>query len=119
MSSMQFSFYLTVDHVHDGDTIYGELDQGLNRYSRPIGVRLDGVDADELGTPEGDAALVAINALISPGDLLQVVSVKWDKYANRIDAGPVINTRTGQDIIKVGLDAGWLRPWDGHGPKPW
>ena len=115
---MIFVYSFTVDHVHDGDTIIGELDMGLGVYQRPISIRLGGVDAAELNTEQGKAAARALMLLAPTGSQLVVHSPGWDKYSNRIDARPVLNAG-GTDVIEAGLLDGWLRPWMGTGPRPW
>lgn len=115
---MIFVYQFTVDHVHDGDTVMGELDQGLGVYQRPISVRFSGVDAPELSTAEGKAAAAQLQLLVQPGMVCTIHSVGWDKYSNRIDARPFQNSG-GTDVIEAGLLGGWLRPWTGTGPRPW
>src|SRR3954449_2307441 len=98
---MIFVYHFTVDHVHDGDTIMGELDMGLGVYQRPISVRFGGADAPELNTEIGKAAATQLQLLVLPGMVCEVHSVGWDKYSNRIDAAPVLNA-AGVDVIKAG-----------------
>ncbi len=91
-------FKLVVDHVHDGDTIYGEIraDAGL-RIQVVLGadgdfwgVRFYGVNAPELSTVAGQAAAAWLKQLVRPGDVLLVDSYSFDKYGRRIDGVPYL-----------------------------
>lgn len=84
---------MTVDHVHDGDTIYGVLDVGMGVYlgrpPRPLfGCRFYGINAPELNTAEGKIVRDYLQTLVRPGDVLRVESHGWDKYGWRIDGVP-------------------------------
>jgi endonuclease YncB( thermonuclease family) len=88
---MEFQYYLTVDHVHDGDTIMGYLDMGLRMYVGRVGeshvsVRLAGVNAPELSEDGGHEARDYLRGLVNVGDVLRVVSHDFerDKYARII-----------------------------------
>lgn len=74
-----------VDTVHDGDTVNIRLDLGfdLTVYTR---VRVFGINAPELNTVAGKAALAYAQALLPVGAAVEVVSHGWDKYGGRIDA---------------------------------
>ena len=81
-----------VDLVHDGDTVNVKLDVGfdLTVYAR---VRIFGINAPEISTPEGKVARDFAKDLLKPGDPVRVVSYGWDNYGGRIDGsieyGPV------------------------------
>jgi micrococcal nuclease len=104
-----------VDLVHDGDTVNVKLDVGfdLTVYTR---VRIDGINAPELSTPEGKAARDFAQTLLAPGDRVHVLSYGWDKYGGRIDGA--IALADGRDFAKAMLDAGHAKPYAGIGPKP-
>lgn len=99
-----------VDQVHDGDTVYVKLDVGfdLTVYTR---VRVMGMDAPELKTPEGKAARDFAQALLPVGREVAVISHGWDKYGGRID-GEIMG------FASAMIGAGHAKPWDGKGPKP-
>jgi endonuclease YncB( thermonuclease family) len=60
------------------------LDLGFN-IQFTIACRVYGVNAPELVTPAGKAALAFTLTLVSPGDHCTVVSHGWDKYGGRFD----------------------------------
>jgi endonuclease YncB( thermonuclease family) len=105
-------FRLLVDHVHDGDTIYGVLtaDAGLGvsvswGATGPFwGVRFYGINAPELATPDGVACRDYLETLVAPGDELEVESYGWDKYARRLDGVPT--TSSGVDLCEAMLAYG-------------
>ena len=106
---MIFTYWLTVDHVHDGDTIYGVLDLGLGHYlgrapSPLFGVRFYGINAPELSTQAGKDCRDYLMSLVLPGDTLRVDSYGWDKYALRVDAIPYL--ADGRSLCQVMLDHG-------------
>lgn len=88
-----YTFTLLVDHVHDGDTVYGTLvaDAGLGVQVRfgatgPLwGVRLAAINAPELGTPDGNTCAALLAGVVKKGAALRVDSIGWDKYGKRID----------------------------------
>lgn len=70
--------------VHDGDTIDIKLDLGfdLTIYAR---VRVFGINAPELKTPEGKVAKVFAEGLLPVGSPVRVVTHGWDKFGGRVD----------------------------------
>src|ERR1700712_4225515 len=52
-----YEYGATVVDIHDGDTLHLEVDLGLDIDTK-LTVRLYGLNAPELSTPEGKAALV-------------------------------------------------------------
>jgi len=103
-----------IDSVHDGDTVNVILDVGfdLSIYTR---VRVFGINAPELSTPEGKAARDFAKKILKKGTRVTVLSKGWDKFGGRIDA---VITVKGVDFAKKMLDAGQAKPWDGKGVKP-
>lgn len=88
---MIYRYSFQVDHVHDGDTIYGDLDMGLGVHLAYVGLRFYSINAPELSTPEGKLCRDYLNMLVKPDDILTVDSYHWDKYAMRIDAVPFLD----------------------------
>jgi endonuclease YncB( thermonuclease family) len=107
-----YPFTLVVDHVHDGDTIYGVLkaDAGMGVHvtwgeTGPLwGVRFYGINAPELATPDGVVCRDYLMTLVQPGDVLSVVSYSWDKYGKRLDGVP--STPGGVDLCAAMLAYG-------------
>src|SRR3954465_5769423 len=97
--STPFTYWFTVDRVHDGDTIMGRLDRGLGQYDggvptlNPItdrvtrSIRLLGINARGVNSPGPavrGAALAStqhLASLVKPGDYSRVRSSGWDKYS--------------------------------------
>lgn len=77
--------------LHDGDTVSLDLDLGFDIVMRAhdfdghpsLSCRVYGINAPELSTPEGVAALDFAETLLKPGDLVTVLSHGWDKYGGR------------------------------------
>jgi endonuclease YncB( thermonuclease family) len=115
-----FTYWFTVDHVHDGDTIMGQLDMGLAHYLGRIGgptysIRLYGINSPELNSPDASIQAAAVAArdylqtLVSPGDYIKVQALSWDKYSMRIDAIPY--STAGQDLCQAMLASGHAVPY--------
>ena len=109
-----WTYLFRVDHIHDGDTIYGVLDKGLGEFlgrqgDKPedlLGLRFYGINAPELSNPDGSgkAARDYLETLISPEEDLAVVVYSWDKYEFRVDGTPY--TPEGVNLCQAMLDAG-------------
>lgn len=110
-----------VDLVHDGDTVNVRLDVGfdLTVYAR---VRVLGINAPELSTPDGKTARDFAQTLLKPGLAVSVTSHGWDKYGGRIDGAIAFPSVPGgapdEDFANAMLIAGHAKPWDGKGAKP-
>lgn len=121
MSGKTFRFYATINEVHDGDTLYGYVDQGLGFWNHGaakngIGLRLNGCNARELGTPGAIEARDNLAALVPVGSVVPITSVSWDKYANRLDV--TITLADGTDLVSKLVADGWAAAWDGTGKRP-
>ena len=74
--------------IHDGDTITFDLDLGFGvrlpgqSWSgiTMLACRVYGINAPELNTDAGKAALAYARTLLAPGDLCEVTSHGWDKF---------------------------------------
>jgi micrococcal nuclease len=104
----------TVVSVHDGDTCTLDLDLGFQITFRHQ-CRLYGINAPELSTDEGKAALAFAQTLLHPGDKVMVLSHSWDKFGGRFDGA--IALADGTDYGKVMIAAGHARIYFGVGPK--
>ncbi len=112
--------------VHDGDTIFLQIDLGFE-----VGVRVDvrvlGINAPELATPAGKVAQQAALAWLmgaASGDWpLVIASYKTDrpigpdKYGGRWDA-LIYRVSDGQELGAALIAAGQAAPWNGQGVKP-
>lgn len=68
----RFMLWVSLLRWHDGDTFMAVVDQGFwtyrGRVDKPIRVRCALIQAPELGTTEGPAALAFANSLAPPGE---------------------------------------------------
>lgn len=98
--------------VHDGDTVHLDLDLGFgiifNSHDldgKPVNsCRVYGINAPELATDAGKAALAFAETLLHPGDHVMVVSHSWDKYGGRFDG--TITLADGRDFATLMLESG-------------
>jgi endonuclease YncB( thermonuclease family) len=121
VTGKMFRFYATVNEVHDGDTLYGWIDQGIGQWSHGaakngIGLRLNGCNARELSEPGGPEARDHLASLIPVGTVLPITSVSWDKYSNRLDV--TVTMPDGSDLVSALIAEQWAVAWDGTGTKP-
>jgi endonuclease YncB( thermonuclease family) len=101
---------------HDGDTARIQLDMGFD-ISWKVSCRLHGIAARELAEPGGREARDHLTGIIPAGTLVDVLSVRYDKYSGRIDVVLFLSadhTDVGAQMIRDGYAA----PWDGKGAQP-
>lgn len=127
-----YTYDAVVKSVHDGDTVTLDMDLGLDVHLSDFKVRLAGINAPELPTPEGKAAREFLAALLPAGTAILVDTVKdrQEKYGRylgvlRIGANP---SMTGKLPVmdregKVSVNDymvlnGYAKPYSGKGPKP-
>lgn len=106
----------TVVEVIDGDTVRIEIDLGFN-IAWTVSVRLHGVAAREKRRPGGPEARDHLAGLIPAGTLVDVLSVRWDKYAGRVQ-GVLFHATRRFDVGATMIKDGYAAPWDGTGPQP-
>jgi endonuclease YncB( thermonuclease family) len=100
-----------VRDLHDGDTIHIDLDLGFGIQldshdldGKPVNsCRVFGINAPELATAAGKAALAFGQTLLKPGDHVTVLSHGWDKYGGRFDG--TITCADGTDYATLMLAA--------------
>lgn len=117
-----FRLWATIRSAHDGDTLYGDVDQGMGTWNKGlsksgVGLRLYGVNARELKTPGGIEARDNLARLIPVGTELQIDCLDWDAWNGRID---VLFLVPGiPDLNALLLAQQWVAgPYFGTGPKP-
>lgn len=106
-----------VVRVVDGDTVILDLDLGFGLYFQGedwdghvrLSCRVLGINAPELGTPEGEASKVFAESLLRPGMIAEVVSTGWDKYGGRFDG--LIALPDGRDFGQAMLKAGQAKAY--------
>lgn len=112
-----FTYAAKVERVVDADTIVVELDLGMRIYFRTR-LRIAGIDAPELSTPEGKEARAFVAALFDPRvvDYRKVVVAthKPDKYGRALaDVTYLDDQGWRMDLANVLLEQGYARPYDG------
>lgn len=109
MSERVFGPYpAVVLSIHDGDTLRLSLDLGFD-LSFAINARVYGINAPELSTSEGKAALAYVQTLVKPGDKLDALSHGWDKYGGRFDA--TLTLQDGRELGVAMIAAGQAKPF--------
>lgn len=116
MISVYGPYLARVVNVHDGDTLDLDLDLGFGitlsaksvKGKSEISCRVFGINAPELATVEGKAALAYALTLVKPGDLVTVLSHDWDKYGGRFDGE--VTLADGSDFATHMLSSGHAVP---------
>lgn len=112
-------FPCQVTRVVDGDTLRVIIDHGFDLRSDQI-VRIAGINAPELSTPEGQKAKTwAINWVASHASkgewpFALLAKPAKDNYGRRLGDLVIGKSSYGADAIA----AGQAMPWNGEGPKP-
>jgi endonuclease YncB( thermonuclease family) len=77
-----YTYDAIIKSVHDGDTVTVDIDLGLDAGLTGQKLRLYGINAPELVTPEGKVALAFIRKFLSPGEwvLVDTIKDKTEKY---------------------------------------
>lgn len=97
---------------HDGDTCHVNIDLGfaVALYGHDIAghaqmsCRVAGINAPELSTLAGKAALLYVEGICPNGTLVKILSLGWDKYGRRFDGK--ITLPDGTDIATLMLSSG-------------
>lgn len=106
-----------VRQVHDGDTIYIDLDLGFGFKveSRDwdghpwLACRVFGINAPELSTAAGKTALSYAQGLLPIGLRVLVTSHGWDKFGGRFDGQ--VTLPDGRDFATLMLESGNAIPY--------
>lgn len=112
----------TLVRVIDGDTVIVRADLGW-RVEIETAVRIDGINAPEHGTPEGDAATAFLAETLLADGRGAMVSKRmlgaFEKYG-RVLADLTFPDAKGAmvDVAQTMLASGHAKPWHGRGPKP-
>ena len=112
-----YTYDALVRDIHDGDTVILDVDLGFKVWISRMNVRLFGINAPELATPEGESAKAFLNSLLHIGDkvILQSQKDHADKYGGRW-LGIIL--QGGHSVNDAMVGAGHAKPWDGKGTKP-
>jgi len=78
-----FTYTAYVEKIIDGDTIKVMIDLGFNTWTGQI-LRLRGINAEELGTPKGDAAKMFVEERLFPCKFIALKTYWFDRYKRYI-----------------------------------
>jgi len=114
-----YTYVATVQRVVDGDTIALDVNLGFRTWRR-ASFRLVGINARELHALGGPEARDNLAAVLPPGTVVTLTSVKPDKFGERYDA--LIALPDGSDLGALLVATSWAAAWDGRGSAavpPW
>jgi len=98
---------------HDGDTVHLNADLGFGIHiEAPLSCRIWGINAPELSTDEGKAALAYALEICPVGTEVTVLSHGWDKWRGRFDGQ--ISLPDGTDFGARMLEANQAVPLTGR-----
>ncbi len=112
-----FTYNATVVAVHDGDTIKVDIDLGFRIRNTGVDVRLNGLNAPELATPEGVHAKAVLSEKLAAGVPVVLTTKKdrTEKFGRLLaDVWMADGTHVNAWLIGRGV----AKPWDGKGAKP-
>lgn len=111
-----YQYRATVMSVVDGDTVHLNIDLGLEQ-SRLLTVRVLGINAPEVKTPEGKAARDWARLYLPVGSALMLTTIKdrTEKYGRYLG---VLALPDGTDYAQAAMDGGHAVAWDGKGTRP-
>ena len=112
-----YSYDAVVRSVHDGDTIAVDVDAGFDLWIHGMKLRLYGINAPELATPEGKKAQAALVAIIPVGSavVIETIKDKTEKYGRMLAK---ISTPAVPDVNAKMVALGQAKAYFGVGPKP-
>ena len=97
-----------VIRVIDGDTVRVDVDLGCDTHVN-LTLRLAGIDAPEMGTPEGVAAKAYLEAVIGSPVTVRTIKDRREKFGRYL---AYIETRpAGEDIATALIEAGHAVRW--------
>ena len=110
---MYYTYEATLTSIHDADTVTVTVDLGFD-VTVKVTLRLLGLNAPELATPEGKTARDALTALLPTGvRALRVVTVKREKYGRMLATIYIAD----QDVNAWLIAQGYAVPYFGHGAR--
>lgn len=128
-----YSYDAIVKAVHDGDTITCDVDLGFDNWVHGMKLRLFGLNAPELQTPEGKISQRFLAQQLPLGQKVLLVSQrdkqeKYGRYLATIIKPPPPPSKTamagdnppapGINVNTTMINSGNAKPWDGKGERP-
>ena len=92
-----FTYYAYIERVVDADTLFVQVDLGFGWTTRQY-LRLRGIDAPEVDTPEGKRAKRFVESELSKVSYVTIASTKSDKY-DRYLADVFYETKSGEPFL--------------------
>jgi micrococcal nuclease len=102
-----YNYDATVLRVVDGDTLQVSADLGFSVHV-VASIRLRGINAPELNTPEGRTAREFVVGLLPAGTTVRINTLKVDKFGGRFDAKVLLGD---VDVASAVLAAGHAVPF--------
>ncbi len=109
-----YEYRARVAYIYDADTVRLDIDLGFSIWTHRQPFRLAGIDAPELGTPEGRAARDWLRALLPVGTGLTAITVRdsTEKYGRYL-AHLYLPDEPIVSVNEQLIDAGHARSYDG------
>ena len=79
-STRRYTYRAWVQRVIDGDTLIAIVDLGLGHQTRPIRLRLRGIDCPELSTLAGRTARDFVREALAPAPFIVITTHRTDAY---------------------------------------
>jgi endonuclease YncB( thermonuclease family) len=111
-----YRYDAVVKAVHDGDTVTVDVDLGFDTWIHALKVRLYGLNAPELNTPEGKKSQAYLATLIPVGIsvVIETQKDKQEKYGRWLATIFLNDANVNGKLIADG----YAKPYFGVGPKP-
>lgn len=113
-----YTYDAIVRLIHDGDTVTIDVDLGFRLWIHGLRIRLYGINAPELSTPEGKKAKTVLEGIL-PIDrpvVIETIKDRTEKYGRILGKITVI---AGQPTVNDQMVAlGAAKAYFGVGPKP-
>jgi endonuclease YncB( thermonuclease family) len=109
-----YEYHAVIRSIYDADTCRADIDLGFGIWTANQSIRLYGIDAPELGTPEGRVARDYLRTLMPVGStvLLRTHKDEAEKYGRWLGQ---IWLHDG-DVLSINqqlVDTGHAKPYDG------
>lgn len=105
-----YEYKAKVLRVIDGDSLEVLMDLGFSVHVK-ASLRLDGIDAPEINTPEGRASRAYLVETLPEGAWV-VVTTRKDK-TEKFGRMLAVVKKDGEDLNRTMLEKGLARPYDG------
>lgn len=98
-----FTYAATVVRVVDGDTVWLDVDLGLDIHTA-ISIRLAGINAPETSTPEGQAARDYLRSRLPAGTRVLLATVKdhREKYGRYLGTITLAGADLNAELVALG-----------------